>query len=262
MSPTEINEAIKFNLRSFGYYVIPHYLSRSECERLQRHIDLYMEKYPNLVQRDFKEGLGGDCRLFGLENTDKCIYDTLYHNEYFDALKTYTDDWQQPHREGKEYTLTPCTVMAGRISPSEDKSVKINSGGSWHRDPGTQYRTKVKTILYLNDVDATNGPFLVIPGSRVEQVGVGKVRENTEKMHQGLRICDDFVEELRKNGKEPVQITSEAGTMILIDVGHIHMGKQIEQGTRYTLTNYFQPGGKNSEYFKKNNKHFINEADK
>lgn len=180
-------------LRSTGYCVIPNYLSAYECERLTRHIDSCMTNYVDKVQRDFKEGLGGDYRLFGLENTDKAIYDTLYNNEYLDVLRIYVNNPE----------TTPCTVMAGVIEAPVDRTdrSKINSGGGWHRDPGTQHCTKVKTIIYLTDVSSTNGPFTIIPNSLASQVGTGRTRtEDCPKIHQGLRIYDDFVEELATKG--------------------------------------------------------------
>lgn len=245
----DLNTQVLTNLKLFGYHVIPNFLSQAECERLRKHIDDIMGKQGgHKVQRDFKEGLGGDHRLFGLENTDKVIYDTLYNLPFFDALKSHT----------QENTLTPCTVMAGFIS-SSDKSEQtmINSGGSWHRDPGTQYGTRVKTIIYLSDVSKKNGPFTIIPNSRASDVGIGHVREDCARVHQGLRIYDDFVEELRIQGKIPVEVTAQAGTMIIVDVGNIHRGKPIQKGIRYSLTNYFESNPYRSNNFKRNNKHFI-----
>lgn len=250
MTTTDINTQVLTNLKLFGYHVIPNFISQAECERLRKHIDDIMDKHAHKVQRDFKEGMGGDHRLFGLENTNKTIYDSLYNLPFFQTLKTYT----------QERNLTPCTVMTNWISSADksDQTHMINSGGSWHRDPGTQYGTKVKTIIYLSDVSKKNGPFTIIPNSRVSDVGVGHTREDCAYFHKGLRIYDDFVEDLRiQYSKIPVEVTGSAGTMIVVDVGNIHRGKPIQKGTRYSLTNYFDSNLHRSNMFKQNNKHFV-----
>lgn len=238
------------HLRSSGYYIIPKYFSRYECERLIKHIDRLMEKYPNKIQCDFKEGMGGDYRLFGLENTDQLIHKSLFENEYFNLIQTHT---QNPD-------VSPCTALAGVVEKIGGQVT--NSGGGWHRDPGSQYGDKIKTIIYLNDVGSQNGPFTIIPESRISDVGIGSFRADTEKCHKGLRVCDDFIKELGSQGKNPIELTGEAGTLILVDVGNIHMGKPIEEGKRYTLTNYFQYNSRSSESFKKRNrKHYINSSE-
>lgn len=236
-------------LKNTGYCIIPGYLSEEECQRLKRHVDVCMDENHNKIQRDFKEGLGGDYRLFGLEKTDETIYNTLYKNEYFDILKTYS----------KNPDLLPCTVLAG-VLRSDTGLGKINSGGGWHRDPGTQYGTKVKTVIYLTDVDTKDGPFTIIPNSKESDVGVGIVREDCPPVHKNLRICDSFVTELAKQGKTPVEVLGKAGLLVLVDVGNIHMGKPIEPNSnaRYTLTNYFSFDQKGSDSFKRLNKaHFV-----
>ena len=232
-------------LRDTGYCIIPGYLSTEECHRLTKHIDVCMSENQNKIQRDFKEGLGGDYRLFGLEGTDETIYNSLYKNKYFDILKTYS----------RNPEITPCTVLAG-ILRSDPNLEKVNSGGGWHRDPGTQYGTKVKTIIYLTDVDSTSGPFTIIPNSKESDVGVGIVREDCPEVHKNLRIYDSFVAELEKQGKKPVEVLGKAGLLVLVDVGNIHMGKPIEptSSARYTLTNYFAFNQKGSDSFKRRNK--------
>lgn len=251
-------KAILNQLRTTGYSIIPDYLSKEECQTLKKHVDICMRKYSHKVQRDFKEDLGGDYRLFGLERTNETIYNILHNNEYFDVLKEYAG-----------VNTTPCTVLANILKADPKHPGKIlNSGGGWHRDPGTQHCTKVKTILYLTDVDTNSGPFTIIPSSRKSDVGLGTVRdpETCPPIHRNLRICDSFVEELEEQGRSPVEVLGKAGTLILVDVGNIHRGKPIDISScdnnnttneRYALTNYFGTDQRSSDSFKRNKTHFI-----
>ena len=66
------------NLRTCGYHRVPNYFDQNECQRLITLIDDQMKKYPNRVQRDFKEELGGDFRIFGLENIDETVHKFLF----------------------------------------------------------------------------------------------------------------------------------------------------------------------------------------
>lgn len=245
MSSIDQKEILQ-HLQSPGYYVIPNYLSNGECQRLREHLDKIFTENNGKVQKDFKEGMGGDQRLFGLENTDSTIWKYLFKNPYLEIFKEHTENSD----------LCPETVLAGIVEEIEDKV--INSGGGWHRDPGSQYGKKVKTILYLSDVTSENGPFTIVPESRISDVGQGIYREDAKGCHTGLRICNEFIEELITQGKEPVEIVAKAGTVVLADVSNIHMGKPIKSGKRYSLTNYFQHSQKSaSGHLRAIRKHYI-----
>lgn len=234
------------HLQSPGYYVIPNYLSKEECQSLVKHLDKIFTENDDKVQRDFKEGMGGDKRLFGLENTHPTIWNYIFENPYLNIFKKHTEN----------IDLCPETVLAGIVERVDGEV--INSGGGWHRDPGSQYGKKIKTILYLSDVTSENGPLTIVPDSRITDVGQGKYRKNVEGCHRGLRICDEFIKELITQGKEPVELVAEAGTMILVDVSNIHMGKPIGKGERYSLTNYFQHSQKSATaHLRTIRKHYI-----
>ena len=54
----------------------------------------------------------------------------------------------------------------------------------------------------------------------------------------------------------PIELTGKAGDLIIVDVGNIHRGKVIEEGVRYSLTNYYQKDAQTSERYCKTIKKF------
>lgn len=192
-----------------------------------KHIDKMMNKHKDKVQRDFKEGMGGDYRVFGLENTHYMIRKSFCNFEYMYELREYCG-----------MNIFPCTVLGGIIKNIDGKV--INSGGSWHRDPPARLPYKrMKAIIYLTDVTEKNGPFTFIPNTRYTDLN----DNNTM-----LRVSQDFVDKL---DSKPIELYAKAGTMIIADITNIHRGKPIIEGNRYSMTYYFKNDQKGLKSFKR-----------
>lgn len=126
-----------------------------------------------------------------------------------------------------------------------------------NRDPGSQYSDKVKMLVYLNDVGPQNGPFTIIPNSRKADFDASAgVRQDAKGCHKGLRFYDEYIDLIASTGMKPIELTGQAGDLILADVGNIHRGKPIEEGVRYSLTNYYQRNKKTSDAYRNRMKKF------
>ncbi|MBU79564.1 MAG: hypothetical protein CMD29_05525 [Flavobacteriales bacterium] len=150
---------------------------------------------------------------------------------------------------GEEYfgkKISTHFVIAGKLEYSLQK--KTSSGGGWHRDSdGIQ----IKAMVYLNNVESNNGPFLFITNSKTKDAKrkpienfnsilfylkrffkYGKIRD---PRYSENSILDFF----RKRKQDPIEISAPKGTVVLFDSSFIHRGKLIQHGQRYTLTNYY-----------------------
>ena len=87
------------------------------------------------------------------------------------------------------------------------------------QDPHFDRIPTLKFMLYLNDMDETNGSFVVSPGSN------NWVKDNFKK--RGLFDDNDFLEKTRKIPKpitkRLINLNGEAGTLIIFHTDCIHM---------------------------------------
>ena len=82
-----------------------------------------------------------------------------------------------------------------------------------------------------------NGPFQIIPSSSQ----LSKILKIDNKNYCKLRYENSEINEYLKNGEKLKTIIGQAGTMILFDGSNLHRGSPIEDGLRYSLTNYYFP---------------------
>ena len=65
------------------------------------------------------------------------------------------------------------------------------------------------------------------------------------------RYEDEKVQKFsNKNKLTTKQITGKAGTLVLFDGSFIHRGKNIEEGIRYSFTNYFFEDNIKTRFFR------------
>ena len=114
------------------------------------------------------------------------------------------------------------------------KKNNLGSGGGWHRD---SIHKSYKALIYLTDVNLNNDPFQIIPSSSQ----LLKILKIDNKNYCKLRYENSEINEYLKNGENLKTIIGQAGTMILFDGSNLHRGSPIEDGLRYSLTNYYFP---------------------
>lgn len=209
-------------LREQGYCIVSDFLDAQMCKKLRDEIDNGLEKYTVQTQILFKEGMGGDRRLFRFENISETAKNFATQPDIRNLASTYMRNAQTCH-----------FVLAGKLAFNPERVT--NSGGGWHQD---STRRQFKSIVYLSDVEEQNGPFQIIEGDRQAYKSL-KRRGFLKKS----RFPQEEVQALLSKGQHRIRsVVAPAGTLILVDTSYIHTGKQIEQGERYSPTSYFFKG--------------------
>lgn len=213
-----MKEQIIDNLNKVGICVIEDYFPPEFCDQAVKDIEDGLIKFKSKIQSESKEGTSGDKRLFKMEN-------------HYDTAKTFANDslLLEIGSEYYGYPLISHFVLGGKVQSQSNQT--INSGGGWHRDNRMK---QIKTIVYLSDVEDKDGPYLFLPSSDQFDLstrdGIGKATRYEDK------VIEDFCS---NNNLEPFKVTGKKGTVIFTDTSYIHRGANIQDGTRYTYTNYY-----------------------
>ena len=237
-------------LKTNGICVLSNYFNNRFCIDAIKEMDQIISKNKHYVLSQINEGASGDERLFKIENQSK--FAKIFKNDSF--LNAVIN-------ESSKEKLKSYFILGGRLT--FDKKTSRNSGGGWHRDGD---RSQLKIMVYLNDVESTNGPFLFIPNSKqldAERNKIGTKNSLKRRIYIKLgkikerdpRYLENSIEEyVEKNNLNITEITGKAGTVVLFDGSFIHRGKIIEEGERYSYTNYFFKSDLQTKYSK--NKQF------
>jgi hypothetical protein len=127
--------------------------------------------------------------------------------------------------------------MLGNITYTESN---LGSGGGWHRD--SPYSHQFKFILYLSDVEATNGPFQYIKGTHSAKAVLRYSSRCSFPLSQ-YRFSQREVNTILEDPTyELADITGQAGTLLIADVKGLHRGKPLEVGERWATTRYYFKG--------------------
>ena len=207
-----------------GVHCIPNFFSKIECHTLISEIDRVLSDYNQHMLVDDEQS---DHRLFGADRVSVPIQSFWEHP----TLRNYTQSYLgyrsfSPHIQG--FTL------AARLNYTPKN---LGSGGGWHRD--TIYDKQFKAIVYLTDVDESNGPFQYISGTHTLKSKYDLIKRY-QFTHEHNRVTHKDAITMSEDPNYPLQtFPGKAGTVILADTSGIHRGKPIESGTRYALTNYY-----------------------
>tara|TARA_B100000780_G_C21126765_1_gene457509 strand:- start:10368 stop:11144 length:777 start_codon:yes stop_codon:yes gene_type:complete len=222
-------------LQKNGITIFSDFFSEKYCNNAIKDIENAILKYSDKMIIDKSEGTGGDIRFFKFENQFESAK-TLFKNEKINSLvKKYASKDVICH-----------FIVAGKVEVQDGKT--INSGGGWHRDSD---REQLKVMVYLNNVDNENGPFQFIKESKINDAKrQEKFQFNFESLKKILlgipiknpRYSDESIEnEIDKKKYKIDQIEGKKGTVIIFDGSHVHRGKNINKGVRYSYTMYFYP---------------------
>ena len=110
----------------------------------------------------------------------------------------------------------------------------LGSGGGWHRD---SFARQIKTFIYLNDVDETNGPFCYVKGSHhlVDKIRYfSKADKNKKTRYTDSKHHETFI-------KQAYQLTGVSGSILIADTSGRHSGLPVKKGKRLALTQYRYP---------------------
>lgn len=217
----EQQKRILAELDEKGYCVIEGYYDADQCQALCDEIDSLIDRYADSIWRDDKDS---DNRIFGAEHLS-------------DLIRPFHDDplFKQLADTYLKYETENMHTLANRV---QSRASNLGSGGGWHRD--TVNERQFKTIMYLNDVSETTGPFQYMPGTHTLVSPIKHIYQNNVE-HKQTRFTEEDIENIKASGETVTTFTGQAGILIIVDTSGIHRGAPIQQGTRYALTNYIYP---------------------
>lgn len=239
-------EKILNDLKNDGFSILEGYYDQEFCESAIKEINNIISKNQDVIYSKKIDGTSGDERIFKIENQ------STYAKKF--KLDSFINSIII---ESSNRKISSSFILGGKLKFNK-KSIN-NSGGGWHRDSDNY---QFKSMLYLNDVNEKNGPFLFIPESdrfdfkrrkSIEKKGlltrililIGKVKKHPP------RYSDEEVNLLLKQKNIKIkQILGKAGTVVLFNSSYIHRGKNIESGERFSLTNYFFKSNIISKYMR------------
>ena len=239
-------EEILNELKTGGISIIENYFDKKYCKKAINEIDKALIAYKNKVQSNLKEGTSGDQRLFKIENASysaKKFQEDRFINSILNAASNYK--------------IESHFILGGKLTYKENETK--NSGGGWHRDSDLE---QLKVMVYLNDVGLSNGPFILHNSDKFDlerrsydqklsilskiYIMLGKLKKNPP------RYTDLTVQNyLKKANIKPIEVIGKAGTIVLFNSTYLHRGKNIENGSRYTFTNYMFKSNHLSRYSRK-----------
>lgn len=206
-------------LKLKGWTTLDLGLSSDEIEKYKHEIDRLILSHKDHLWTDKQKA---DQRIFGAEIGGTSIHS--FHE--MQSIQNILDKYM-----GLRYSDK--STMAGRIYATENN---LGSGGGWHRDT-VEYK-QVKSILYLSNVNSSNGPFQYIENSHKRST-YAEISSLTKKNWNTNRFDQEDIDAILTNPKFKIsEIDGKAGTVILADTSGIHRGKPLLKGTRYALTNY------------------------
>ena len=206
-------------LKNEGIIIIENYINSDICANIIINMEKHKEKFEYCNTNSHIFGSGNDlrCKIYEKYDkyADKFLNDNNIHNLFEKILE-------------RKITVKRC--QAGIVK--FNKETITSSGGGWHID---NKNIQLKAILYLNDVNSKNGPFIYIKNTQG-----GLDLENTLNDNSNTRFDNDIIKKTEKIKKNDIiEVIGKAGTLILVRTDNIHKGKIIEEGIRYSLTNYY-----------------------
>tara|TARA_S200000501_G_C20752942_1_gene712529 strand:+ start:183 stop:980 length:798 start_codon:yes stop_codon:yes gene_type:complete len=216
----EINDEQKFivnQLRKNGYHIIQNFLNENDCKKIINEIDETIKIHSSKIWRDKKNS---DNRIFGAEKISKNIL-SYFKNDFIKKI-------------GENYCgfkLKNVMTMANKVIFSLENS---GSGDGWHKDA---YCRQFKSMIYLNDVKDTNGPFQLVKNSNSFFNAI-KTSINLNKTYPNTRFTNEDVKKISQS-KNLQTLTGKAGSLIFFDPSLIHRGAPLLSSERYAITNYY-----------------------
>jgi ectoine hydroxylase-related dioxygenase (phytanoyl-CoA dioxygenase family) len=236
------NKILK-KLKNEGIAVVENYFDENFCSTVIKEIETIIIEKPEKIFSEGNEDTGNDYRIWGINKYSK-ICNSFCKDKF---LKSIADNYLKTQTKS-------FFTLAGKVMTISGK--KSNSGGGWHRDSDVK---QFKSMVYLNDVNKNNGPFLFL--KKTDKVDAKRKKSSNSKslilslktILRGLPLKDpryldkDIDSFLKTNELELIEVTGSKGTLVLFDSSFIHRGKNIKSGNRYTLTNYYFPKSEKNE---------------
>jgi hypothetical protein len=226
--PAAVSSAISpehlHQLEADGFAVVPHFKTRAWCEAA------HGELLDAMNRVDLTTRHNEDVRVFGIESLSKHAFEFATDSMLASLACRYA---------GSSEALLFC--MGNKVEFRD--GVPYGSGGEWHRD---SFKRELKAMLYLTDVEESDGPFSILRGSHR---GADIVRDTIRLAVRRGRLPDISATRLKDAGDHlgegrPDRIavlTGGSGTLLLFDGSAIHTGLPPKPGgrARIALTIYY-----------------------
>uniref|UniRef100_A0A6C0KIX7 Uncharacterized protein n=1 Tax=viral metagenome TaxID=1070528 RepID=A0A6C0KIX7_9ZZZZ len=210
-------------LKEYGICILENYYDEEILNNLIIEYHKIFENYKDKIQFcNGDDGEEGEPRIFNVEKYSEFIKNNFSNNTLFNNIVLdYT----------KQKLYNKKTLINKLIYKDSKQS---NSGGGWHRDA---HNMQFKTIMYLSDVTSKNGNFQFITNSSQKHIGNPTPRNE----NYNTRYHNDTINKLLETNKNcnKYDIIGKKGTIIIVDTTYIHRGKNIEEGERFAMTEYY-----------------------
>ena len=108
------------------------------------------------------------------------------------------------------------------------------SGGGWHKDTMTR---GIKALMYLDDVDSSNGPFAMLRNYHGQNLAW-----SPDAVSGALRRLNSSVVDAAcaKSRARVDELHASMGSVIIFEISSAHRGMPCRRGQRASLTNYYK----------------------
>ena len=196
------------DLKTKGYFVCDNLLSGDICDEIANEV----RNRVNQGEYSWKDETESDFRIMNYEGSNHLL---------IEANKLIKEVFAEYIGSRNSFEFVK---MANVVTPQPGNS---GSGGGWHRD--SLNRRQLKLMIYLSDVDESNGAFEYIESSHTLS---HKFKFN------GLKSKVRFTESSEAVNCDSVIFSARKGTGIIFDSSGLHRGRPCLSGERIALTYY------------------------
>ena len=219
IKPTK--DCIYLLLAEYGICILENYYDDETINNIISEYDRIFNNHQNNIEILDAEDCSKDERIFHAEK-----YSNIIKDKFSDNILLNNIAYLYTNKQFNKKTL----INRLEYSNTETR----NSGAGWHRD---NHDCQFKTIMYLTDVTDKNGCFQFITNSSKKYIGYPTPR--TENYN--TRYSDETINNIinTNNNTKKYDICGKKGTIIIVDTTYIHRGKNIEEGLRKAITQYY-----------------------
>ena len=219
--PPPMALARRLRVSSSPYVVLHGYVNHSVADAMRAEVVRAIEECSEI-------GEGHDRRKLGVEASPRYPLTRAF------ATDSYLLSVARHHLAGR-----PGTSGGAGINVKAQAGLTLageNSGGGWHKDTISR---GIKALLYLDDVDAGNGPFAMLRDYQEKQLtwSADAVSGVRRRLNESVvrRAC-----EVAGSRARVEELHAPKGSVIVFEISSAHRGMPCRRGERASLTNYYK----------------------
>lgn len=221
----EVEQQLLGQLERDGFAVLENYWSRQEALAMRDQLESYLGS-----TEDCDLANGAYLRVWeGGRDYDQGVRRIYHVDKLVPGLEAHRND-PSLMRIIHAYYRRP---FHSRVLVFQHNLATAHNTRYYHVD---SFFNELKTFLYLDDVDAGNGPFTYLKGSHKHHWL--RTRKLLRPGKSDLPPTTFRPEELSEILQDEVQLCGAAGTLILADVRGFHRGSPQKERSRSVLVNF------------------------